>query len=182
VSYDRSVSADPHELAAESVWHIDFPEVRFGSHAVDELAFQLRDLGVDEGARGLVVTDDGLVAAGHADRVGSHLADAGFAVDVYDDSEREPSVEAIEACVAFVRDETDDGYDFYVGLGGGSSMDTAKTTRAVVANGGSPLDYVAEPTGSGESLTESGPPLVLVPTTAGTGSEISPVAILSVPA
>ncbi|WP_372911478.1 hydroxyacid-oxoacid transhydrogenase [Salinigranum sp.] len=180
--YDRSVSADPHELAAESVWHIDVPEIRFGSHAVDELAFQLRDLGVDADARGLVVTDDDLVAAGHADRVGSHLADAGFAVDVYDDSEREPSVEAIEACAAFVRDETDDGYDFYVGLGGGSCMDTAKATRAVVANGGSPLDYVAEPTGSGEPLTASGPPLVLVPTTAGTGSEISPVAILSVPA
>jgi len=75
----------------------------------------------------------------------------------------------------------EDGYDFYVGLGGGSCLDTAKTTRAVVvANGGEILDYVAEPTGSGEALTDSGPPLVLLPTTAGTGSEISPVAILSV--
>lgn len=182
MSFDRSVSADPHDLSAESVWHIDIPEVRFGRHAVDELAFQFRELGVDSDSRGLVVTDDGLVAAGHADRVSSHLAEEGFDVDVYDDSQREPSVAAVEDCIAFVRDETDDGYDFYVGLGGGSCMDTAKTTRAVVANGGDPLDYVAEPTGSGEPLTESGPPLVLIPTTAGTGAEISPVAILSVPA
>ena len=102
-------------------------------------------------------------------------------MDVYDGSEREPSIGSVERCISFVREGTDgEGYDFYVGLGGGSCLDTAKTTRAVVANGGEILDYVAEPTGDGGPLTESGPPLVLVPTTAGTGSEISPVAILSV--
>lgn len=61
-------------------------------------------------------------------------------------------------------------------------MDTAKATRAVVANGGGPLDYVAEPTGGGERIETAGPPLVLMPTTAGTGAEISPIAILSVEA
>ncbi|WP_435175040.1 hydroxyacid-oxoacid transhydrogenase [Halorussus sp. AFM4] len=182
MSYDRSVSAPTRDLAPETVWSVRMPAIRFGRNATDELAFQLRDLGVGGGARGLVVTDANLVDLGHAGRVADHLADAGFAVDVYDESEREPSVEAAEDCIAFVRDETGgDGYDFYVGLGGGSCMDTAKVTRAVVANGGSPLDYVAEPTGAGRPLEESGPPLVLMPTTAGTGAEISPVAILSVP-
>nr|WP_235271418.1 hydroxyacid-oxoacid transhydrogenase [Halorubrum saccharovorum] len=101
---------------------------------------------------------------------------------MYDGVEREPSVEAVGECIAFVREEMgDDGYDFYLGLGGGSCMDTAKATRAVIANGGDVLDYVAAPTGAGEDLTESGAPLILLPTTAGTGSEISPVAILSVP-
>lgn len=181
MSYGRSVSADARELRPESVWHLDVPEIRFGRNATDELAFQVRDLGVSDGARGLVITDEGLVDAGHVARVTDHLREAGFAVDVYDDSEREPSVGAVEDCIEFVRDETDGGYDFYVGLGGGSCMDTAKATRAVIANGGEPLDYVAEPTGDGESLTESGAPLALLPTTAGTGSEVSPVAILSVP-
>jgi alcohol dehydrogenase class IV len=182
VSYDRSVSAPTHESTAESVWNIRMPALRVGRNATDELAFQLHELGVDDDAHGLVVTDEGLVAAGHADRVTDHLDDAGFDVDVYDESEREPSVGAIEDCVSFVRETVgEDGYDFYVGLGGGSCMDTAKATRAVIANGGEPLDYVAEPTGAGESLERSGPPLVLLPTTAGTGSEISPVAILSVP-
>ena len=47
-------------------------------------------------------------------------------------------------------------------------MDTAKATRAVIENGGEPIDYVAEPTGNGEALTESNVPLGLMPTTAGT--------------
>ena len=181
MGYQRSVSADSRELSPETVWHIDMPEIRFGRDGTDELAFQLRDLCVEGAARGLVITDEGIADAGHADRVVAHLEDAGLDVDLYADSEREPSIGAIEDCLAFVRDHTDDGYDFYVGLGGGSCMDTAKATRAIIANGGSPLDYVAEPTGDGQSLTESGPPLVLLPTTAGTGAEISPVAILSVP-
>ncbi|CQH63309.1 probable oxidoreductase (iron-containing alcohol dehydrogenase family) (plasmid) [Halobacterium hubeiense] len=181
MSYDRSVSASDRELAPETIWHIDMPEIRFGRDATDELAFQLRDLGVEGAATGLVITDDGVADAGHADRVVAHLEAAGLDIDIYADSEREPSIGAIEDCLSFVRDQTDDGYDFYVGLGGGSCMDTAKATRAIIANGGSPLDYVAEPTGDGQTLTESGPPLVLLPTTAGTGAEISPVAILSVP-
>lgn len=180
MSHDRSVSADEHELAPESVWSFQMPQVRFGPGAVDELGFQLRELGVDEDARGLVVTDGTLVDIGHAERVREALAAEGFETDLYDDCSREPSVADVEDCVAFVRDERPEGYDFYVGLGGGSCMDTAKAARAVVANGGSPLDYIAEPTGAGEDVTESGAPLVLLPTTAGTGSEISPVAILSV--
>ncbi|SFG33353.1 Alcohol dehydrogenase, class IV [Halopelagius inordinatus] len=182
MGYERSVSAGNSGLSPETVWSIKMPELRFGRDATDELAFQLRDLGVGDDAHGLVVTDENLVDIGHAGRVRAHLEDAGFAVDVYDESEREPSVEAVEDCISFVRDETGEaGYDFYVGLGGGSCMDTAKATRAVIANGGGPLDYVAEPTGEGNSLTQSGEPLVLMPTTAGTGAEISPVAILSVP-
>ena len=181
MSYDRSISADVHDPMAETVWSFQMPKVRFGPGAVEEVGFQLRDLGVSAGATGLLVTDETLAALGHADRVREELDADDLSVDVYDDSQREPSVGDIDDCVAFVRDEQGDaGYDFYVGVGGGSVMDTAKATRAVVANGGQPLDYIAEPTGAGEAVTESGAPLVLLPTTAGTGSEISPLAILSV--
>ncbi len=180
MSYERSVSAQPHDLTPESVWSIDLPPIRVGSGAIGELGYQLSRLGVDGDGRGLLVTDETLASLGHADRVADHVEDAGYDVDIYDESEREPSITSVEACIDFVREETDDGYDFYVGLGGGSCMDTAKTTRAVLANGGSVLDYVAEPTGAGEELTERGPPLVLIPTTAGTGSEVSAVAVLSV--
>jgi len=182
MGYDRSVSAPDREFTPETVWHIEMPEIRFGRHAVDELGFQLRDLDVTGDARGLVVTDETLVDLGHVDRVADHLEDEGFDVDVYDGCEREPSVEATEDCIDFVREAVgEQGYDYYIGLGGGSCLDTAKVTRTVMANGGSPLDYIAEPTGHGEPIEESGRPLVLMPTTAGTGSEISPVAILSVP-
>ena len=179
--YDRSVSAADHELCPETVWHLQMPEVRFGPDAVEELGFQLADLGVDDHAHGLLVTDENLVEIGHADRVTSHLEDAGYDVTVWDGAEREPSIENVDSCIEFVRETGGaDGYDFYVGFGGGSCIDVAKGTRAVIANGGEVLDYIAEPTGAGESLIESGPPLILMPTTAGTGAEISPVAIFSV--
>ncbi len=181
MSYDRSVSAPEHELEAETVWNLQMPQIRFGRDAVGELGHQLAELGVTDGAHGLLVTDETLVDLGHASRVREELTAAGLTADVYDGVEREPSISAVNECIEFVRDEQGpDGYDFYLGLGGGSALDTAKTTRAIIANGGEPLDYIAEPTGSGESLTETGNPLVLLPTTAGTGSEISPVAILSV--
>lgn len=181
MSYDRSVSADPHDLLPESVWNVRMPALRFGRGAADELGHQLRDMGVEPGATGLLVTDGTLEDVGHAERVHTAAADAGFTVDRYTDVEREPSISAIEECVSFVRNKQGaDGYDFYVGLGGGSVMDTAKATRAIIANGGGPLDYIAEPTGDGQPVEESGPPLVLLPTTAGTGAEISPLAILSV--
>ena len=182
MSYERSVSADPHRLSPETVWEVRMPAIRVGAGAADELGYQLGQIGLSGEGRGLIVTDSDLVSLGHVDRVADELAADGFDVDVYDGVEREPSIEAVEECIGFVREETgEDGYDFYLGLGGGSCMDTAKATRAVVANGGDVLDYVAAPTGAGEDLTESGPPLILLPTTAGTGSEISPVAILSVP-
>jgi alcohol dehydrogenase class IV len=181
MSYDRSVSADPHDPLPESVWNVRMPALRFGRGAADELGHQVRDMGVAADATGLLVTDEALEDVGHAARVHEAVVDAGFTLDRYTDSEREPSVQAIEDCVAFVRDEQgEDGYDFYVGLGGGSVMDTAKATRAIIANGGGPLDYIAEPTGDGQPVEASGPPLVLLPTTAGTGAEISPLAILSV--
>jgi alcohol dehydrogenase class IV len=181
MSYDRSVSAPDHAMEPETVWHLQLPEIRFGRNAVEELGFQFRDLGVAEDAHGLVITDETLVDLGHAERVTDELGDAGFVTDIYDGVEREPSIEAIDECLSFVRDEQgEDGYDFYVGFGGGSCMDTAKATRAVIENGGEALDYIAEPTGEGEALTESNVPLILMPTTAGTGAETSPVAILSV--
>ncbi len=179
MSYDRSVSAPDHEQVPETVWQLQMPRIRFGRNAIEELAFQFEDLGVEAGARGLIVTDENLVSLGHAERVREQLGE--YEIDIYDEVEREPSIEAIEESLSFVRDEAgEDGYEFYLGLGGGSCIDTAKVTRAVIANGGEPLDYIAEPTGEGKPVTESGPPLVLVPTTAGTGAEISPVAILSV--
>lgn len=178
MGYQRSVSAPDADLAPETVWQLRMPEIRFGRGATDELAHQLETLGVEPPGRGLLITDDDLVDLGHADRVENVLETAGFEVVVYDAVEREPSIAAIDDCVEFSREAG--AFDFYLGVGGGSCMDTAKATRAVVANGGEPLDYIAEPTGRGQPLTETGPPLVLVPTTAGTGAEISPLAILSV--
>ncbi|OYR95008.1 alcohol dehydrogenase, partial [Halorubrum sp. E3] len=150
MSYNRSVSADPHELSPETVWEVQMPAIRVGAGAADELGYQLDQIGTTGDQRGLIVTDENLVSVGHVGRIVDELESDGFDVDVFDGVEREPSISAVEACINFVREEMGEGgYDFYLGLGGGSCMDTAKATRAVVANGGDVLDYVAAPTGAG---------------------------------
>jgi alcohol dehydrogenase class IV len=142
----------------------------------------LSQLDVHSPARGLLITDETIAGHGHADSVRDVLEDADFDVDVYDGARREPSLESIQHCMSYVEEATGSaGYDFYLGLGGGTCMDTAKAVRTVRANGADVIDYVSEPTGNGKHLEQSGAPLVLLPTTAGTGAEISPVAIVDVP-
>lgn len=179
----RSVSAPEHARnRLETVWTLQLPQLRFGRDAITELPLQLREIGVSGPARGVLVTDETIAGFGHADRIRSVLEDAGFDVDVYSEAQREPSIDSIEHCLSFVERATDGrGYDFYLGVGGGTCMDTAKTVRTIRANDGDVIDYISEPTGNGKHLERSGAPLVLVPTTAGTGSEISPVAIVDVP-
>lgn len=70
--------------------------------------------------------------------------------------------------------------DVVVGFGGGSAMDTAKAIAALLANGGDPLDYV-EVVGKGKSLTKPSVPFIAVPTTAGTGAEVTRNAVLGAP-
>ncbi|MGM0590126.1 MAG: hydroxyacid-oxoacid transhydrogenase [Halobacteriota archaeon] len=175
LSVQRTTGVQP-----ESVWHLELPDVRFGLNAVEELPYLLETLGVDETAKGLVVTDETLAGLGHLDRVRSVLEGANVTVDVYDDVERDPSIGAFRDCIKVVREHGGDGgYDFYVGLGGGSCMDTAKIASAIPVNGGDVLDYVVEPSGGGEQLRTAGPPLVLIPTTAGTGSEVTAAAAVT---
>jgi alcohol dehydrogenase class IV len=119
----------------------------------------------------LVVTDRRLAAAGLVDRVLAPLAAAGVTVHVFDEGEPEPSVEAAvraaEAGRAF-------GPDGVLGLGGGSNMDLAKFAAVLLTHGGEPSRYFSFGNVPGPIL-----PLVCLPTTAGTGSEVSHAAVLT---
>lgn len=120
----------------------------------------------------LLVTDPGLRQLGLADPAIASLEGAGHSVVVFDKVEADPSRDTLMEAVAFGRDAGTTGV---VGFGGGSSLDVAKLVALLL--------------GSGEDLEEAwgialakGPrlPLVLVPTTAGTGSEVTPVSIITV--
>ena len=140
----------------------------FGTGAVDALGEIARRLGIK---RLLLVTDRPLVQAGLVDRTRQPLAAAGVAIEVFDGGEPEPPVEAADACIARARDFRPDAI---LGLGGGSNMDLAKVTAVVLAHGGGPRDYAGDDRLPGPIL-----PLICVPTTAGTGSEVSAAAVLS---
>ena len=158
----------------ESVWEFSIADsVTFGVGAVEEVS----DVVAERGASSvLVVTDRGVADAGILDTVTDALGDV--ECSVFDGVEPDPSLSVFEEAVE-VAEEADP--DAVVGVGGGSSMDVAKTTGVVCEHGGSVLDYVAPPTGGGEPVPGPGVPTVCLPTTAGTGSEVSPVSVISLP-
>jgi alcohol dehydrogenase class IV len=119
--------------------------------------------------RVLIVTDPMLLKAGLVDRVREPLA--AVALELFSGGEPEPSFRAADACIEMARQFRP---DVLLGLGGGSNMDLAKITATVLTHGGSPGDYVGDDKVPGPIL-----PLICVPTTAGTGSEVSAAAVLT---
>jgi alcohol dehydrogenase class IV len=135
-------------------------------------AGQLGDLAGRLGAkRVLIATDAILEKAGLVDLVRSPLAEAGVTVETFTGGEPEPSMRAADACIGVGRQFRPDAV---LGLGGGSNMDLAKIAATVLTHGGSPRDYVGDDKIPGPIL-----PLICVPTTAGTGSEVSAASVLT---
>jgi alcohol dehydrogenase class IV len=158
----------------ESVWEFSIADnVTFGVGAVEEVSDVVADWGASSV---LVVTDGGVADAGILDTVVGELGDVEYAV--FDGVEPDPSLDVFEDAVEAAAEADPDAV---VGVGGGSSMDVAKTVGVVHEHGGSVLDYVAPPTGGGEPVPGPGVPTVCLPTTAGTGSEVSPVSVISLP-
>jgi alcohol dehydrogenase class IV len=136
----------------------------------ERLGGLMREFGI---TRPLVVTDRGIVDAGLLEPLLGHLRALGLEVAVFSDVVADPSASCVEAAVALAREVRADGV---IGFGGGSSLDVAKLA-ALLARSGEALDAVY---GIGLAV---GPrwPLIQVPTTAGTGSEVTPIAIVTTP-
>lgn len=121
----------------------------------------------------LIVTDPGVAAAGLLEPALASLARAGVAATVFAEVVPEPPEASVEAAVAAARDS---GADAVVGFGGGSSLDTAKLAALLAASPQSLAAAYGVDQAAGARL-----PLVQVPTTAGTGSEVTPIAIVTTP-
>jgi alcohol dehydrogenase class IV len=141
--------------------------VLFGAGRAAELPAVLAGLGT----RALVCT--GRDPARHA----GLLAGLGVPAEVFP-VPAEPTVELARAGVAAAREH---GADVVVAIGGGSVIDAGKAVAALLGNGGDPLDYL-EVIGSGRPITRPAAPCVAVPTTAGTGAEVTANAVLASPA
>ncbi|HAB17307.1 MAG TPA: iron-containing alcohol dehydrogenase [Verrucomicrobiota bacterium] len=142
--------------------------VIFGNGTLVRLGEFATELG---GRRALLVTDRGIVAAGHVERARESLVKAGLAVTVFDRVRENPTTADIAQCLAVARDAN---INVIVGLGGGSSMDTAKGTNFLLTNGGQMRDYWGVGKAPRPML-----PLIAVPTTAGTGSECQSAALIA---
>lgn len=142
--------------------------VVFGVGAVDQTGRLAAELG---GKRVLLVTDPHIAEAGHAGRARQSLEAAGLSVAVYDRVRENPTTEDVDACLAAARDAK---IDLIVGIGGGSSLDTAKGCNFLLTNGGMMADYWGVGKAGRPML-----PLIAIPTTAGTGSECQSFALIA---
>ncbi len=140
----------------------------FGAGSVERVGELARELG---GRSVLIVTDAGIVTAGHAQRVEHSLQAAGLGVVIYDRVRENPTTKDVESCVSVAKQA---GIDLFIGLGGGSSMDTAKGANLILTNGGRIHDYWGVGKAAGPML-----PLIAIPTTAGTGSECQSAALIA---
>lgn len=164
-----SAPIHPAELAGRASFDIEGrPRLVFGRGSLARVGELARTLNC---RNALLVTDAGIVKAGHAARAEQSLRDAGFAVTVFSQVHENPTTRDVDACLAVAREAK---IDCIVGLGGGSSMDTAKGTNFLLTNGGRMQDYW----GVGKA-TKPMLPLIAIPTTAGTGSEMQCASLIA---
>jgi alcohol dehydrogenase class IV len=155
------------EATSTSVFHLA-PKIHYGPRASELAGEVMRGLGV---GHALVVTDRGVLDAGVCAPVLSALERHGITAAIVSDVATNPSERHVEATVTHYRSQ---GCDGIIAIGGGSSMDVAKCVAAVVSGGGQIRDYED----GAKSVSGSWPPLVLVPTTSGSGSEVVGGAII----
>jgi hydroxyacid-oxoacid transhydrogenase len=161
-------------LPTETVFVMEMSPIKFGLGATDEIGFDAARLGL---RKALIFTDRNLAAAGLPDRVRALLEEQGVKADVYDGVEVEPTDRSMEDAAEYARTKEFDGL---VAVGGGSTIDTCKAANLLTCHPAPLLDYLNKPVGRG--VTVPGPlrPLIAVPTTAGTGSETTAVAVTHV--
>jgi alcohol dehydrogenase class IV len=142
--------------------------ILFGLGAVEKTGLEAQLL---KAKKILIVTDPGVIQSGLLQGIETSLQSVGLPSVIFDGVESDPRIEVVEKSVEKAKKE---GIDLIVGFGGGSSLDIAKVTSIMITNLGKidrffGIDLVPNP----------GVPAILIPTTAGTGSEVTPVAILS---
>ena len=143
------------------------PSIRFGEHSINNIGAMVREIGHE---RALIVSDQGMVSSGIVEKISSLLNDDGIEVDLFTDVVADPPETVVHSAVRTARLARS---NMIIGLGGGSSLDVAKLVALLVPE----HQRLIEAYGIGNAI---GPrlPLILVPTTAGTGSEVTHHAVI----
>lgn len=156
-----------HDVAFE----MTTARIRFGPGVTREVGMELADMGV---RRVMVVTDPRLAALPPVASVMRALAEERVEAVLYDRARVEPTDASFQEVITFARSREVDGY---VAVGGGSVIDTAKAANLYTTHPADFMDYINAPIGKGLPVPGPLKPLIAIPTTAGTGSETTGVAI-----
>lgn len=143
-------------------------KIILGKDSVKTIGDEVKKLG---SSRALIVTDPGLVSVGLTKLAEDSLHDKQIEVAIFDKVKPEPPAHIVDECAEIVRDGK---YDVVIGIGGGSSLDIAKGSSIMATNHGVILDYVGI-----EIVQKPGLPRILIPTTAGSGSEVTRSVVLT---
>lgn len=158
---------NPHDTA----FQVSASNLRFGPQTTREVGMDLADMGL---RRTLLVIDPALKRLATGEVVLESLRSAGIEFDVFDAVETEPTDASFHAAIAVA---CEGKFDSFVAVGGGSTIDTAKAANLYSTYRCDFLDYVNAPIGRGLPIPGPLKPLIAIPTTAGTGSETTGVAI-----
>src|SRR4051812_35386569 len=159
----------------ERVFTLEATPVKFGPGSSGDAGWELKRLGV---RRAMLVTDPGVAALGHPERIRALVEAEGIEVVVYAASRVEPTIDSLQDAADFALEHEVDGF---VSVGGGSSMDTAKVANLVSTHPAPVMAYVNAPVGEGRKPPAPLRAHLAIPTTSGTGSEATTVAVLDIP-
>lgn len=144
------------------------PRILMGAGSIRQLG---QEVSLLKGTKALIVTDGGIIQAGLIKAAQESLEKAGIQYRVFDEVEPDPRYEIVSKCAGVLADEK---ADLVIGFGGGSPIDIAKTAAVMATNEGPISAFFGI-----DLIPKPGLPTIMVPTTAGTGSEVTPIAILS---
>ncbi len=159
----------------EKVWEIrvpPLPDMMFGAGIVENMGERIRQLKIK---KVLLTTDPVMLSMGRADEVHKILESSGISTVMFSVVEPDPPIELIERAGKIY---ADNHCDAVLGLGGGSSMDTAKAVALRVTHVGEMREYESIVGGTAK-IKPLLPPIICIPTTSGTGSEVNPYAVIT---
>ncbi len=158
---------------SDKAFTVGMPTFTFGAGCLAEVGEQARELSL---RRVALFTDRGLTASPHLAKVRASLADAGVDAVTYDEVSIEPTTASFKAAAHFA---TEGRFDGYVSVGGGSVIDTCKAANLYASHPADFMSYVNAPIGGGQKVPGAVKPHIACPTTSGTGSETTGIAIFN---
>jgi len=162
----------------ESVIPLMMGNLKFGAGATEELGYELRTMGAKNV---LLVADGRLWEFGLVDKVKTIIEEEGIRLTIYDEVHIEPTDVSLKHAIEIAGEcanRTQTAFDAFVALGGGSTIDTAKAINLFTTYPADLYDYINRPIGKGKLVPGPLKPMIALPTTAGTGSETTPVIAL----
>ena len=159
----------------ETIFGLESTQLKFGRNCLNELGWELSKYNFK---KILLVVDPVLKDFGVTQKILDQIQSSGEEVITFDHISVEPTLKSFELASLFALENS---FDLIIAAGGGSTIDTAKVINLIKVCGGTIMDYVNAPIGKGMKPTSQLLPLIAIPTTSGSGSEATTVAVLDIP-